>query len=358
MKIAFVLGDLSSIGGIERVTSILSDVFVRHGHDVAIVSLFKEHETLNYHFNPAVRIEYLTHKKYATKKPGGISRLLMFFSILFLFRKSYKKTDYDLFIGQGFPNSWILWMSGLAVKSVACEHVCYGRYGVVLRFIRNIIYKSFFRVVVLTDNDHASFSKVISNAIVIPNPVCTDSSRQSDLSSKNIISVGRLSAEKGYDLLLNICPAIFSKFPDWELHIYGEGPLHDKLLQLRDELMLQDKVYFEGITSHIEQAYCDSSVYVMSSLYEGFGMVLVEAAACGLPIVSFDCPNGPRDILQNDHGILVPVGDEMALQNALMAMLENEDMRKYYAKKALEIPSQYTPEHIYKLWENSVFKQS
>ena len=356
MKIAFVLGDVSSIGGIERVTSILSDIFVRNGHQVTVISLFRAHESLNYEFNSDVKLEYLTNMKYAIQKQGGITRLLMFFSIIKKFKKLYGRSNYDLFIGQGFPNCWLLWLSGLAARSVACEHVSYNYYNKILKKIRIQVYRSFYRVITLTQNDCLLFNEYLNNVYVIPNPVVMKNAVLSDLSNKRIISVGRLSPEKGYDLLLKISPSIFEKFPDWELWIYGEGPQKEKLIRLRDILQLQDKVYFKGVTPSIGEAYSQASVYVMSSFYEGFGMVLVEAALFGLPIISFDCPNGPRDILKNGRGVLIKTGDAIALQEAIIAMLKDDNLRRYYANRSSEIPAEYSPEKIYALWKEYCFK--
>lgn len=350
MKIAFVLGDISSIGGIERVTSILSDTFVKCGHDVTIISLFCAHDQLNYSFNKNVKIEYVSKKKYATKKQGGFSRLFMFFSIVYSFYSYLKNRDFDVFIGQGFPVNWLLWLVGKSKKSIACEHVSYNYYPSVIRKVRILIYKCFRAVVVLTQNDAKRFRKYLNNIYVVPNPVLVHTLKTSELSVKRMISVGRLSYQKGYDLLLSIMPDVFKKFPDWSLDIYGEGDLKDDLLRLRDRLGLQSYVHFRGVTSNIEDEYLKSSLYVMSSRYEGFGMVLVEAAACGLPIISFDCPEGPSDILQGNRGILVPMNDTEKLKKVIIEMLSNSELRSEYAKRSLEISSRYTPEEVYNLW--------
>ena len=349
MKIAFVLGDISSIGGIERVTSILSDTFVKHGHSVTIISLFCAYTQLNYLFNENVKIEYVSKKKYATKKQGSFSRLFMFFSIVYSFYSYLKSRDFDVFIGQGFPVNWLLWLVGKSKKTIACEHVSYNYYPSLIRRGRILIYKCFKAVVVLTQNDGKRFGKYLNNIYVVPNPVLVHTMKTSDLSVKRIISVGRLSYQKGYDLLLSIMPDIFKKFPDWSLDIFGEGDLKDELLELRDRLGLQSYVHFRGITSNIEDKYSKSSLYIMSSRYEGFGMVLVEAAACGLPIISFDCPEGPSDILQGDRGILVPANDIEKLKEAIIMMLSDAELRVLYSKRSLEIPFRYTPEKIYNL---------
>lgn len=356
MKITFILADITSIGGIERVVSILTDIFVAHGHKVTILSLFRAHETLNYEFNKSITIVYLSKKKYAIKKQGGILRLQMLCSIILRLKRFLKHNECDLIMSHGFPINFITWLSGYAPKTIACEHVFYNYYNTLIKTIRWYIYKRFYKVVVLTENDRKYFQKRIGNVICIPNPIQPSKRTIADLESKRMICVGRLSYQKGYDLLLKILPPIFKSFPDWKLDIYGEGDLKDELLAIRDALGLQSYVSFKGTTSDIFKEYAQSALLVLPSRFEGFAMVLIEAACCGLPIVAFDCPNGSSDILKKDRGLLVGAKDCEGLQKAIIKMVGSLDLRKEYSKRGLEIPDDYAPNKIYQRW-NSVFEE-
>ena len=359
MKIAFVVGDITSSGGIERAVSVLSDVFARHGHDVTIVSLFRAHRSPVYPFGDTVRIVFLSDEKYAVAKQGGWRRLCMFVRILPVLRVFFRKSTFDFQLGCGFPVNFALWLLGRQRATVACEHTNYNYYPALVRRFRTYVYRSFFQVVTLTRNDCKKFGEQrLGNVAVIPNPVPFVPSQQSDLSQKRIITVGRLSPEKGYDLLLGVLSEVFERFPDWRLDIFGDGVQKEHLVKLRDDLGLQARVAFRGVTRNIVREYLSSSLYVLSSKHEGFGMVLIEAAACGLPIVSFDCPEGPADILRDDGGILVEPSNAKALREAIERILSDEDMRTYYGAKGPAIARRYDPERIYGLWMDLLRKTS
>lgn len=351
MKITFVTADMTSFGGIERVNSVLSDTFVRHGLEVEIISLYRNFPDLSYALNKNVSLTFLSEKKYASSKPGGLSRLSMHIGILLKLKKELKKHKADILICQAFPVSFLVWLAGYAKNGIACEHTHYNQYGRVLKKIRTAVYKDFKKTVVLTMNDKNRFDHDKVSAECIPNPISFCNPRKSDLSVKRILCVGRLTPQKGYDLLLPILPDVFSKHPDWRLDIFGDGPDKEKLCILRDSLGLNEYVEFRGTTKDIASEYVSSSLFVLSSRWEGFGMVLIEAASCGLPIISFNCPEGPADILENDRGVLVKNGDVESLKSAILWMLDSEESRKYYSRKSSEIVEEYQPEIIFKKWD-------
>jgi glycosyltransferase involved in cell wall biosynthesis len=352
MKIAFVVGDISSSGGIERVTSTLANFFISMGHDITIISLFRAHKYLQYEFTENIKIKCLSNKDYARKKQGGFVRLWMFITILPTLRTFMKQHSFDIIIGQGFPVNIALYVAGFYKKLIACEHVFYNYYNLLIRKCRIIIYRHCLYVVALTKNNVDQFARHLNNVVHIPNPSPFKTNNVSKLSYKRIISVGRLDKQKGYDMLLHAVKIVFQKFPDWTLDIFGDGILRTQLLHLRDNLGLQNNVFFRGVTNNIKKEYLSSSLYVLSSRYEGFPMVLIEAASCGLPIIAFDCPEGPIDILANDGGIIVAPNDVNALSLAIIDMLEDKGKREQYAAKGPYIASRYTPEKIYSYWDN------
>lgn len=356
MRIAFVVGDISSAGGIERVLSILSNLFVERGHDITIVSLFRAHEKMNYHFNSSVKIISLSHYQYALKKQGGILRLCMFGLILTCAKRYFKVNNFDIIMGEGFPVNLILYLIGKKQNVVACEHVYYNYYSKIVRRLRLLIYKKFKAVVVLTQNDKRHFDRYLSEVYVIPNPVLSNPQKKSDISSLKMISVGRLEPQKGYDMLLQALPDVFKLFPKWRLHIWGSGVLEKHLIRLRDKLHLQNHVIFCGVTDNIEQEYISSSLFIMSSRYEGFPMALIEAISYGLPVVSFDCPEGPSDILKDGGGVLVPPNDIVGLKNAIIQMLLNENDRRKCAAEGPIISKKYSPDNIYSYWSSLLDK--
>ena len=170
--------------------------------------------------------------------------------------------------------------------------------------------------------------------------------------SKTIITVGRLERQKGYDLLLQALPIVYEKHPDWHVNIFGDGSEREALKKQRAELGLGNFVTFKGYVRNIEQEYAGSAFFVLSSRFEGFPMVLLEAAACGLPIVSFDCPEGPSTLLKNGGGLLVPIGDVGKLGETINLLIENHELRDKLMRQSQELVRLYAPESIYCKWLN------
>lgn len=352
MKIAFVLSDFTSAGGIERVTSTLSDTFVKNGHKVTIISFFRTNKNSIYESSHEVKIEYLTNKSYLTKKIAGFSRLVMYLKIFRNLKSFFKENKYDYVIGQGFPVNFSLWLIGLKKNLIACEHTHYNYYNSLLKTLRLIVYKDLITIV-LTEKDKIEFSKSLSNVYLIPNPTLFANNQiLSDLTSTKIISVGRLEYEKGYDLLLHALKDVFNQHPEWSIDIYGNGVLRTYLIELCDKMKLNNNVFFKGVTNNIKEKYINASLFILSSRFEGFGMVLVEAASCGLPIISFDCPTGPNDILKDNGGILVESGNVKALTDAILKMINDKELRIKYSQKGPGIAKRYSTDKIYEYWND------
>lgn len=358
MKIAIVVGDITSTGGIERAMSRVSNLFCLSGHDVTIISLFRGNNHVYYDFSDSVKIIFLSEEKYATSKQGGIIRLMMFIKNIHNFRKILrsKKMCYDVFIGCGFPINVILALSSLSKKTIASEHTFYNYYSSIIVKFRNLLYKRFACVTSLTKKDTELFALSGVECMTIPNPLSFTSDKVSDLSANKIIAVGRLSPEKGFEDLIDIMPEIFAKHPEWSLNILGEGYMRPLLEHKIKQLNLGNNVFLKGNVKDIKQEYLQSSIFVLSSKFEGFAIVLLEAAACGLPIISYDCPNGPREILSDDKGILVHTGEKTELKRCILTLIENPLKMKYYAAKKNEILTPFGDDTICRLWENALEK--
>ena len=206
------------------------------------------------------------------------------------------------------------------------------------------------KIVVLTNYNLSEWSS--SNLTVIPNPVSFYPQESATLENHRIICVGSLSYNKGYDLLIDAWSKIASRYPSWSVHIYGKGDAsvyQDAIHQAG----IQKQITFHAPVQDIASVYQQASLLVLPSRSEGFGMVLIEAMACGVPCVAFDCPCGPRDIIQDGkNGILVKPQDTAELAQHIEKLINNEQLRKNMGTFAKQTAQQYLMERIASLWKN------
>lgn len=207
------------------------------------------------------------------------------------------------------------------------------------------------RFVVLTDSDKKAWYE-LDNVEVIPNPLSFTSITSSNHTNKRIIAVGRYCHEKGYDHLLQAWASIQNKCPEWRLDVYGDGDRssYDKLI---DTLHIdRNRCALNPATPEIQKEFERSSVAVCSSRFEGFGLALIEAMACGVPVVSFDCPWGPRSIIRNgDDGLLVENGNVVKLAEGLLALINDNDLRTKMGKNANDNVQRFCIEAIANRWK-------
>lgn len=207
------------------------------------------------------------------------------------------------------------------------------------------------KLVVLTEKDREAWVE-LDNVLSIPNPLSFVPSSVSRMTGKRVICVARYSHEKGIDLLLKAWKEVESQIDDWRLDVFGEGE-RSPYEQLIDNLGI-DRAHcaLNGRTTDVEKEYCDSSIFVLSSRFEGFGMVIVEAMACGLPVVAFDCPWGPQAIISDgEDGLLVENGNPSALAQNLIALIKDDGKRKVMSEAALRNVQRFQIEHIAQQWK-------
>lgn len=214
------------------------------------------------------------------------------------------------------------------------------------------IVRRFDKFVVLTNEDRGYWGN-LPNIEVIPNAAMHVSDAYSDVMNKRVIAVGRLDYQKGFDRLIQAWQLVqhTGKFTDWKLDIFGQGEWQEMLQQMIDKAGLQDSLQIHQPTKQIGEEYVKSDLLVMSSNYEGFPMVMIEAMACGLPVVSFDYKCGPKDIIQTGiNGLLVPNGDIQALAYAMMVMMSDEAYRKMLSQNARKVVDTYSEQAVMSQW--------
>lgn len=228
-------------------------------------------------------------------------------------------------------------------------------------FIKNLIAKFWMhslvaklkkldRFVVLTEEDKEAWPE-LKNISVIPDPLSFLPSKYSELKKRRVIAVGRYVYQKGFDLLLQAWSKIEKLYPDWQLAIFGDGDRTPYENQMKALGINDNSCHLNGPTSNIQQEYINSSIFVFSSRFEGFGMVLVEAMACGLPIVSFDCPCGPKDIIKDgEDGLLVENGNIDLLASSLSRLMNDETLRQSMSTTGQKNAQRFCIDHIATQW--------
>ena len=214
------------------------------------------------------------------------------------------------------------------------------------------IVRRFDKFVVLTNEDKGYWGD-LPNIEVIPNAAMNMGGHFSDVSAHRVIAVGRLDYQKGFDRLIQAWKLIQERdeFKDWHLDIFGQGEWHDMLQKMISDFGLEQTVRINRPTNRIGNEYAHSSLIVMTSNYEGFGMVLVEAMACGVPAIAFDCKCGPKDIIRHgENGLLVANGDIQGLAGAMMKLMGDDALRQRMAGHAKAVVDAYSEEAVMDKW--------
>ncbi|MBY4949063.1 glycosyltransferase family 4 protein [Cupriavidus respiraculi] len=348
--LCFLTGTLHALAGAERMTAVIASALAERGYRVHVLSLWDRRSSFALH--PAVRHDALfDHRpsfkiKYAATV-AGIRRYVRGHGIDTLIEVDPMLTLFTV------PATL-----GLGVQRIAWEHCHFhqdlGRR--VRRVARWVAARTGAAIVVLTERDRASWQSALAPrcpTLAIPNalpfPYPTAPSRRS---SRVVLAVGRLTRAKGFDVLLQAWARVSPRFPEWRLRIVGDGEERTALEAQRDALGISATVTLPGGTTDTASEYTRASVFCLSSRYEGFGLVLIEAMAYGLPIVSTQCETGPSDLLaHNANAWLVEVEDAAALADGLAAMMEDADAAARLGARGREFARGFEAAEVVVHWQ-------
>lgn len=213
--------------------------------------------------------------------------------------------------------------------------------------------KRYNSIVVLTEQDKNENWDNNKKIIAIPNPIKSLPYKTSTIENKKVIAAGRLTHQKNFASLIRSWNSVVKNHPDWSLEIYGDGAEYNNLLTLISNLKLEKHVFLKGHSYNILEEMANASIFTLTSTFEGFGLVIVEAMSCGLPVISYNCPCGPKDIISDGtDGFLVPLNDEQCLAEKINLLIENEALRKQMSKAALIKSQKFTAKEVISLWMN------
>jgi len=217
-------------------------------------------------------------------------------------------------------------------------------------------YRRLDALAVLTAEDERDYAALLDGAptrvVQIPNAAQPMPGGTADPGARAVIAAGRLNTQKGFDLLIDAWAVVAPQAPGWDLRIFGSGSEHAALQERIERHGLGGSAALRGRTRALGEELAQASIFALSSRFEGFGMVIVEAMSKGLAVVSFDCPRGPAEIIAHDRdGLLVPNGDVPALAEALLALIGDEPRRRRLGAAALETAGRYEPAAIGRRWE-------
>lgn len=363
MKIMYVSQVFAAWGGLERVwtdkMNALSDI---PGNEVCLVTTDQGTHKVPYPLNMNIRHIDLGIRLVQQYRHQGLKRYWVYYGLVRLFRRKMKALieaeKPDVLVSNASEFVDFLVKCKGAVPLVVESHGTFNRpfhmqemtvVNRVREFFHHKALKKAERIVTLTHGDAEQWKQVNSNVSIIPNVVTmNDTGVYSDCEAKRVIFVGRLDPQKGYQYLDAIWRIVEKRHPDWRLDIYGEGAD----LQENKSMIPQGKqVYPHGQTLDILDRYKDSSILILTSVYEPFGLVMPEAMSCGIPVVAFDCPYGPSEIITDGaDGFLINCYDVEAFADKLCLLMENEVLRKEMGQNAILSAQRFTKDKIIPQW--------
>lgn len=347
MKLTFVSSTLHA-GGAERVISLLANSFCQKGYEVEIVCINKH--LVFYPIDEKVKVWFAEDE---VKSPSILKKVLWL-------RNHIKNDRPDVVIAFMLEVYCVTLASliGVSVPVISSERIDPHFFGRAKGLLRWLLLRRTTHLVVQTVRIKDFYSaKLQSRTTIIPNPV-TDKvfSLTPTLKQKRIIAVGRLAYQKNYPMMFRAFAKVHHDFPDWQLVVYGNGPQKEEIRGVIERLGMEGHIILAGKSDHVVEEMNKSSLFVMSSDYEGMSNALLEAVCVGLPVISTDV-SGARDLItEGVNGYIVPVGNERALTLALSSMLSSPEKMDEMGRQSKALAPRFREEQIVGQWEELIKK--
>ncbi|MET0423944.1 MAG: glycosyltransferase family 4 protein [Actinoplanes sp.] len=368
MKVLFLINDAFGIGGTIKTTMNLGAALAARGHDVEVLSTLRRKDVPQMPVDPAIRLMSLietrpAHPDYdrAATGRGKPPRLYP--------KSDFKSMDYDQFVEDRYREylrgtdadvviatrpgliTYLAKFAPRGVVKIGQEHLIRGQHRKALRELMPRYLRKLDAFVTVSERDAEDYRQHLrlrrTRLLHIPNSIPAPTVAPSHGRAKLVVAAGRLVPSKRYDVLVRAFAKVIAERPDWQLRIYGDGKEVPALRALILELGLHNHVRMMGGYTPIEPEWAKGSIAAVSADREPFGMTLVEAMRCGVPVVSTDAPHGPGEILADGvDGLLTPVGDPDALGDALLRVINDDELRRSMATAALANSARYDPAPI------------
>ncbi|MCH5308881.1 MAG: glycosyltransferase family 4 protein [Prevotella sp.] len=370
MKIVYVNDAIARLGGVERVlVEKMNYLAEKYNQEVWLITTCQGNHPLTFSLSDRIKhidLSVRFHTKYQYSLP---KRLYMGWKMDRELKVKLNATvntiDPDIVIATSYYGADIVCQLKCRAKKIIESHApkeyVGRRDGVNRNWVSQIYrkwkYRQYFSaiekksdaIVSLTTGDAKVWKS--KNVVIIPNIVDLQTDAFSGLTCKTALFAGRFLYEKGVSRLLDAWKIIVSERNDWMLKLVGEGEQKEELMEQCKRLGIEKNVIFAGTTKNIAAEYCDASLFLLASRFEGFGLVLVEAMQCGVPCISFDCPYGPADIIDNGNdGILVENGNIKGFAEAVLKLMNDDELRIQMGKAAQMKAKRYLPEMIMPQW--------
>ncbi|MFF6993917.1 glycosyltransferase family 4 protein [Streptomyces sp. NPDC008313] len=373
MHISFLIHNAYGIGGTIRTTYNLADTLAEQ-HDVEIVSVYRHRDEPVFTPGPNVRVRHLVdlreknpgydgdhpeHRRPARVFPRGEGRYGQYSALTDRrIAEHLGSVEADVVVGtRPGLNVHLARQTRRGPLRVGQEHLTLDSHSPALRTALRGVYPRLDALTTTTEADARAYRRRMRlpgvHVEAVPNPVPAPGIEPADGSGKWVVAAGRLAPVKRYDLLIRAFDRVRAQRPDWRLRIYGGGRQKDSLRALIDELGLYNHVYLMGPANPIEPEWAKGSIAAVTSSLESFGMTIVEAMRCGLPVVSTDCPHGPGEIIDNGvDGRLVEVGNVEAIAAGLLELINDDALRLRMAEAALKDSERFDPARIAERYES------
>lgn len=364
MKLLYVTDVLAVHGGMERVLVDKANwLSQQEGYQVCVITAHQGDHPLAFPLSPNVKYDDMKARFHRQYRYSGLKRWLYNRKCHSLFRERLREKikeispDVIICIRIDYLRDILKVKSSASVvfESHSSRLVCHFDGSGLFRKIRVWFQQQYVRkvqmVVTLTEGDAGEWRKLTSRVCVIPNVVrLNESETYCDCQSKSVVFVGRLCRQKDVLSLLQIWAMVNEQHPDWTLHIYGEGELEKDVQEIINKK--SNHVYLHKPSSAIWDIYKKYSIFVLTSVFEPFGLVLPEAMSCGLPVVAFDCPYGPADIITDGkEGFLIKGRNNMEFANRICSLIENDQLRVRLGQAAIQSSKRYDQGLIMPQWK-------